>query len=94
MGSVEPPSGDAGPRTDQPRGQLQPAHQAQAVAALAGAQHLLDAAADAPHSGIVRFQPREHLWSAPGGGRGRGRHAAAGADRSLCLSTRKGAVGL
>ena len=61
-------------------GKAQPAHPAQAIATLAGAEHFLDPEADAPDIGVVRLQLLQRFRPASGAGVHDTGNAATSAD--------------
>src|SRR6185369_15885855 len=71
-----------------------PTHAPQAVAALPGPEHLLNASPYAPDRGVVRLQPRERVRSAPGARVHEARRPTPSADDPLRPGARKGAVAI
>jgi hypothetical protein len=73
-------------------GEAQPAHPAQAEAALGSTEHLLDPGPFAPYHGVVHFQLRERLRPAPSARVDDAWRAAPGTDDGFGQGPREGTV--
>ncbi len=73
-------------------GQAEPAHPAQAVGPLPGAEHLLDPGPHPAHFGVVRLQPRQRLRATPGARVDDARRSTTSPDDGLGSAAREGAV--